>query len=955
MTAASRAEPWGQAPLAQEAFPPSLPPRCFHLLSQPLLDMGQGQPCPEAQRSHATSYRASTLLSSLVLGLLVVLPWGALVESATMAPWTVLAKSATTTTTAESSTTTVPAACPSGCLCFAPANDAGVQTASCVYGGLTSFPLNLPSSITSLDLQQNKITELGNTSLNGELLFLDLSNNSLSALRAGSLDNLFKVRTLNLSFNAIDVIEERAFGNLAAIDTVNLAFNRLTGLNGSMLFGLQTVRVLNFSGNYIDQIFNHTFLYLYRLEILDLSYNNLQYLPTDAFQGLVSVKSVYLHHNSLLSATGAFNGLQQLSTLDLSYNALHELRNGTFANLLQLNILQLSFNNITEISPTFCGNACSVGTLDLRGNSLEKLVGGVFQNLPTLQVLDLSHMPYLGSISFDALDGAYSLTLLNLSFNPKLSFLHPQLLALLPELTTLDLRSNNLSKLSHVTFHSNPHLTRLFLSHNPWQCGCGLAWVAGKTPGRKKPVVADLGSVTCQLQPNSTAIPVSEASEEMLRCSSLTLINVTDIVYAKIGSQFVLRCDHEEDETSVLTWITPGGLIFHYHPFHPDATSHLVPSEETENLTSAFHKQHSWHSEGVYNTDLYRSPDHVVLQSDGSLYIDFVLRLDAGSYQCILHNSEHNVSATILMLLDYSILFEVQVKSLVVGSACAATFFLLNAVYVSIMWVARKLVNKRRRERINKLLVNLDEYRTTQITRIRTNYSYQLGRIREHYHLQSMRLKDNYNVQMKRVRQGCSNQVDRIRDNYHTRLGNLKDYSSHQIQQIRDATNNQIVRIRDYGSLQMDRLKESYKLQQQHVLKVIEAMNLENCRTIVETECMRTQSMIFDISFPDLDDDNTLSEVSSQNSQNDSVYATALNSDTSSKESLVTVVESQHTCEVMVDNFTTEVLPSDPPEDLNFSVQILPSDTWSYTDCEGETDSTNAGDDVKVDVEETAM
>ena len=889
----------------------------------------------------------------------MALPWAVPVESTTMAPWSVTVKPATTitstATTAESSTLTAPATCPSICLCLAPVRGAGVKTASCVYGGLTSVPRNLPASLTSLDLQQNQIRELGGLSLLGELLFLDITNNSLPALHAGSLDSLFKVRTLNLSFNVINVIEERVFGSLAAIDTVNFAFNRLTGLNGSILFGLQNVRVLNFSGNYISEMSYHTFLYLHRLEILDLSHNNLQYLPNDAFQGLESVKLVYLHHNYLLSVKGAFNGLQQLSDLDLSYNALRKLLNSTFADLPQLNFLQLSFNNITEISPTFCGNTSSVKMLDLHENSLQQLGGRLFQKLPALQVLDLSQMPYLRSISFDAFDGAHSLALLNLSFNPKLSFLHPQLLAMSPDLTTLDLRSNNLSKLSHVTFHSNPRLARLFLSHNPWQCGCGLAWIAANTPDQEKPMVADLDLVTCRRQSNSTAIPITEASQEMLQCNNVTLINVTDVVFAKIGSQFVLRCDYEVDETSVLTWITPGGLTFHYHPFHPDATSHLVPTEEAENLTSAFHKKHDWHSKGTYDTALYHSSDHVVLQSDGSLYIDFVLRLDAGPYQCILHNSEHNASATIMMLLDYNILFEVKIMSLVVGTACAVTFFLLNAVYVSIMWVARKLINKRRRERINKLLVNLDDYRTTQIQRIRTNYSYQLGRIREHYNVQSMRLKDNYNVQMKRVRQGCSNQVERIRDNYHTRLTNLKDYSSHQIHQIREATNNQIVRIRDYGSLQMDRLKETYKLQQQHVLKVIEAMNLENCRTIVETECLRTESMIFDISFPDLDDDNTLSEVSSQHSQNDSVYATALNSDSSSKESLVTVVESQHTCEVTVDNSTTEVLPSDLLDDSVFSVHVLPSNSCSCCDCQGATDSTSAGNDTNEDVKETTM
>ncbi|KAK7089125.1 leucine-rich repeat neuronal protein 1-like [Littorina saxatilis] len=882
--------------------------------------MGEGLPWPTAC--------TSPFAASLLLILLVTLPWSALARPATVEP------------------TATHTACPSGCQCTAPHNGEEVDTISCAHGGLTSFPPHLPASLTSLDLGWNRITETGNLSSVDELQFLDLSNNALTALRAGSLDHVLKLTALDLSANAIESVEGRVFGSLAAMDTVSLAYNQLTSLNGEMLFGLLTVKVLNLTGNMIQEVSNQTFFYLHQLEILDLSHNSLEYLPQDAFQGLESVRTILLHHNHLVSISGAFSGLNSLVVLDVSHNALNVLESHTFGSLCHLSELKMSFNNITELSPTFCGNTTSVKRIDLRGNPIKQLEGGWFQHSPALQVLDLSQMPSLQSIAFDAFEGAHSLTTLNLSHNSQLSFLHPQLLAPLTELVELDLRSDNLQALSHITFHSNPHLARLFLSNNPWQCGCGLAWLKRESQGNDS-VVVDSTQVQCQLQSNLSTVPISQVSQEMMQCNNVSLVNVTGVVSAKIGSRVVLRCDYEADETGVLTWTTPRGRTFHYHPFHPEATAHLVDEEQAENLSSEYHKQHSWHWEGGYDADLQYHPDHIVLLSDGSLYVDFVLRNDAGPYVCRIHNSNHNASAAITLHLDYEVLFNTKIMSLVAGMGCAASFFTLNTVYSTIMWCARKLVNKRRRERINKLLVNLDDYRTSQIMRIRTNYSFQLGRIRDHYNMQSARLKDNYTMQVRRVRQGYSNQVDRIRDNYHIRLSHLKDYSSHQIHQIREVTNGQIVRIRDYGSLQMERLRETYKLQQQHVIKVLEAMNLENCRTVVETECMRTESMIFDVNLPDLEDVDTTSseEVYSQLSQSESLYVTALNSDNSS--SLDTVQAGPHVHPVPPESLIIEVPPHTPPLSVTPPVQNLPTDSCSFSgECGNDAYSSSAEDIV---------
>ncbi|XP_076446400.1 uncharacterized protein LOC143283894 [Babylonia areolata] len=806
--------------------------------------------------------------------------------------------------------------CPTACQCsWSPLNGTSTHmAATCGQAGLTKLPANLPSNLLSLDLGGNHLTsQLTGLPLLGQLQLLDLSNNSLTLLHTGLFTNMTKLTTLSLCGNRIEVLEDRVFESLHAVHVLNLAFNKLRSLNNSVLFGLDSVQVLNLTNNLIGQVSNQTFLYLHRLKVLDLSHNRLQYLPTDAFLGLTSVHTILLCNNYLTDIMGAFHGLQQLSALDLSYNRLDALENDTFADLQQLSSLQLSFNNISNISPTVFTFSAVLKRLDLQGNSLEQLQGGLFDNLSSLQHLDLSQMPYLQWISCDALESVVSLRFLNVSHNPQLSFLPPQLLAHLPQLSVLDLRSNNLSLLSHLTFHTNPRLSHLYLAHNPFLCGCGMAWMLPQPHSANLSVLTDRDSVLCQLPSNGTAVPISQVSQEIIRCNNVTSINATDTVFAKIGSQLVLRCDYSADESSVLTWTTPRGRVFHYHPYHPQGTWHLLQVSSANSQMEESPPQHWWRSQTSYDADIQYSPDHMVLQQDGSLFIDFVLRSDAGPYQCSVHNSQHKASVTTTLLLDYTILFDVKIMSIVVGLACAASFLTLNTVYVIIMWGARKLVNKRRRQRIHKLLESLDEYRTTQIARIRSNYSVQLGRIRDHYHTQSMRLKDNYNTQMKRVRRGCSNQVERIRDNYHTRLTHLKQYSSHQIQQIREATNHQIIRIRDYGSLQMERLRETYKLQQQHVLKVIEAMNLENCRTVVETECMRTESMIFDINFPELDDDTTSTEeASSQHSQPDSVYATALNSEGSSQESLATVVEGQESEGYPVTETTIVVLPSDP-------------------------------------------
>jgi hypothetical protein len=177
----------------------------------------------------------------------------------------------------------------------------------------------------------------------------------------------------------------------------------------------------------------------------------------------------------------------------------------------------------------------------------------------------------------------------------------------------------------------------------------------------------------------------------------------------------------------------------------------------------------------------------------------------------------------------------------------------------------------------------MDQYKTAHLARIKENYNHQVGRIRDQYNFQLGRLREHHQNQvgrMGRMREGASQRVEKLKDNYNNQLGKLKDYSSSQLLQLREKYNSQVDKIKDYGNDKLDRIHEKYKLKQQHVIKLIEMMNLDSCRTVFESECVRTESMILHSDlFPA---DVPLHSRSGSLSTSDSEYVTASSSESSS-------------------------------------------------------------------------
>jgi hypothetical protein len=196
---------------------------------------------------------------------------------------------------------------------------------------------------------------------------------------------------------------------------------------------------------------------------------------------------------------------------------------------------------------------------------------------------------------------------------------------------------------------------------------------------------------------------------------------------------------------------------------------------------------------------------------------------------------------------------EVKIFSLFVGLGCAASFFMLNLIYVFIAAAARKCISQRRREAIMQFLENFDQYKTNKLASLRENYNNQGARIRETYQNRMTKLRENYNTQMTRLREGASHikegtthRVDIIRDKYQIKQRKLREYSSQQLHQLRDTYNTQLLKVRDYGSLQLGKIHKKYKLKQKHMIKLLDTLNIDNCRTVIESECTRTESMLFE-------------------------------------------------------------------------------------------------------------
>ncbi len=715
--------------------------------------------------------------------------------------------------------------------------------------------------ITHLSLRNNhNMQTITNAMLHHfpNLEILDLGNMRLHNLSRDAFFGLDHIRELSLDHNNLDLDHLEALTDLTnSLQTLNLQNNNIASLTKTYYYG-------NVS------IVEHVFSNFSNLVTLQLSYNAITTLPQSFLVMLPQLESFNISHNRLRSIDDMSKDFDSVTALDfhllriidVSFNAIATIDWVSLSTLAHLVELRLDHNLLTELVPNSFRNMHHLHSVYISYNPLIYIPRDCFIDCVNLQHLEINYMPKMMYIDNHSFRGLNKLRTLSMSHNPRLHNLHAHTLSMLTSLVRLDLSNNAFQTIYHPTFHNLTALQYLGIHGNPWSCDCELRWLnALLLLNTSESKIVSPESLTCANPRGLSGQPIIAVPLDSFSCSGALVLNHTKNASFAIGKSAVLNCLVEGSPHPALTWTMPTNEVLHYEPAYVNWGK---PSPHE----LRFHDTHHWHHISDYFVELpHRDRVHVL--KNGSLYIDYVQRIDAGRYTCMAHNDLGNQTVLIHFRLNYHILRHTIVMSLVVGFCFSACFFVVGLIVAVLRYVGHKCSREERQKRkgMRQVLKSLEAYKTAQFGRLSAYKSAKIDQLAAfksakvdklrnyknitlHTLVQYLeRMREHYLTSVKNIRENCASQADKLRDNYTCHVNTFKDYGSHQFERMRDNYNGQMLKIRDYGANQLERLREQYKQQQQYVLKILELMDVGSCMTVIEAECLRTDSMLFD---PDL-------------------------------------------------------------------------------------------------------
>ncbi|KFQ34654.1 Leucine-rich repeat neuronal protein 2, partial [Mesitornis unicolor] len=394
---------------------------------------------------------------------------------------------------------------------------------------LEQSELDYLRNLSELDLSQNSFTDVWDLGLKSmpQLLSLHLEENQLSELPDGSFPGLGNLQELYLNHNQLRRIAPRAFAGLGSLLRLHLNSNLLRTVDSLWFQMLPSLEILMIGGNRVDAILDMNFRPLSNLRSLVLAGMNLREISDYALEGLRSLESLSFYDNKLVDVPKrALQQVPGLKFLDLNKNPLQRVRQSDFTNMLHLK--ELGLNNMEELV------------------SIDQFA---LINLPELTKLDVTN-------------------------NPKLSFIHPNAFHHLPQLETLMLNNNALSALHKQTVESLPNLQEISIHSNPIRCDCVIRWV------------------------NSTENHIRFIEPQSTLCAEPPDLKRRHIRESPDGDSISLHCRALAEPDPEIYWVTPSGVK-------------LIPYAEDER-----YKVHP----------------------EGTLEIRGISAREAGLYTCVAHN-----------------------------------------------------------------------------------------------------------------------------------------------------------------------------------------------------------------------------------------------------------------------------------------------------------------------------
>lgn len=735
--------------------------------------------------------------------------------------------------------------CPKLCRCIWQ-----TLTVDCSNVSLHDLPQDIPEGTNHLNLSNN-------------LLGVSINN------RENETSGLNITQQYHTSWNKVsfsDLLNDTH--NLTSLDLSSNFIDKIDILG--QLHHLTSLRHLTISNNKIRQICHQkTYFNLSsKLYALDLRKNDVSDLTTQFFKYFSHLQMLWADRNSLRDFSLALSHSEEtrhpLRFISLSHNLIKFIDPVTFRQFQELETLDLSYNRLTSISGIWSDQCSNMQTMSLSWNPISHISDGSFKACGNLTSLDISGLQNMSTLKSKSFDGLHNLKLLNLSHS-SLTVIYPQTFLYMSNLKDLDISFNALQLMYDNTFQSGQNNMSINLGGNPWRCNCDMNWM-------KTWLLRDFHSVMpviCSSPYNLKNIALTDLSLKQLDCHSAQILNYTQTAYLKIGTSATLDCIVNGSPQPWVKWTTPQKRVFQYHPVLTEFPLGFPDMAK-------YHEKHHWHKQDTFFSEQDSNENRIHVLNNGSLFIDYVTRMDAGRYICLTENSYGNQSSVTFVTLDYLIIFDVTFWSISVGLICAGVFLLfgLTVGLFRIISTQCSRSEKEKRKSMAQVLQNLNEYRTAKVDQFSAYKTAKLdqlsafknakvGKLRTYkqatlqsvlQHMQT--LQEHYTSQIGKVKDNCSQQVEKLRESYNnqaskfklyksSQVGRLKGYKAEKLDKLREHYNHQALKIKDYGSQQMTKLREQYKLQQQHLLKLLELLDIGNCMNAIEAECMRTDSMIF--------------------------------------------------------------------------------------------------------------
>lgn len=344
----------------------------------------------------------------------------------------------------------------------------------------------------------------------------------------GQLKNMpttLRVRSLEVSMCGVTSIDDALIAHLANdLTELRLSGNNLT--NVPSLGVLSNLQVLNLNNNQLTTLGEQCFNGLNKLVQLRVKKNKICRLPQNSLDELKpQLELLDLSYNCFTEVPAKnLRNFRTLKHLDLSENQISSLRELEFMNLPMLKEVRLSGNRVTAFSPRAFVNVPSLSHLFLRGNALTDIDASILQNFKLLEAVDLSKnlltkiptfkdLPQLKTVNLD--NNAISrINTLTFSNNPKLS--------------SISIRNNRLSLIARNSFDGLSSLNNLILSNNQLKALDG-----GIMDGMPNLQILVLKNNTIADLSNSSLSSVAELTLLDMANNQLTTIHPSTFVYQR--------------------------------------------------------------------------------------------------------------------------------------------------------------------------------------------------------------------------------------------------------------------------------------------------------------------------------------------------------------------------------------------------------------------------------------